>query len=56
MHYLHHVLNNFTAVLNILTIYKQASSKSSACSNIRSWLDLFKETFDIFFYLHLNQW
>jgi len=26
----------FKAILNKLTIYKQASSKSSACSNIKS--------------------
>jgi len=38
MHYLHQVLNKFKAILNILTIYKQASSKPSACSNIRSIL------------------
>jgi len=38
MHYLHQLLNKFKAVLNILTIYKQANSKSSASSNTRSIL------------------
>jgi len=28
--------NKFKAILNILSIYKQASSKSSACSNRKS--------------------
>jgi len=38
MHYLHKVFNKFMAILNILTMYKQASSKSSACSNIRPFV------------------
>jgi len=36
MHYFHQVFNKLKAILNILTIYKQASSKLSACSNIKS--------------------
>jgi len=36
MHYLHQVFNAFKAILNMQTIYKQASSKSSACGNIKS--------------------
>jgi len=35
MHYLHQVFNEFKAILNILVIYKQAISKSSAGSNIK---------------------
>ena len=44
------------AILNRLTIYKQAIFKSSACSKINSLLNLFQETFDVLFYLHLNRW
>jgi len=53
MRYLHQVFNKCKAILDILTIYKQASSKSCACSNIKSKI-FFKKSFDVLFYLHLQ--
>jgi len=43
MHYLHQVFNKFKAILKLLTIYKPASSKSSACSNINVSQIFFKK-------------
>ena len=54
MHYLHQVFNKFKAILNILTIYKQASSKSSACSNIKSYI-FFKKRL-IFSFTFTYEW
>jgi len=51
---LHQVFNKFKAILNILTIYKQASSKSSACSNIKSYI-FFKKRL-IFSFTFTYEW
>jgi len=36
---MHQVFNKFKAILNTLTIYNQAINKSSACSNIKKYME-----------------